>query len=203
MHMTKLKFTTKMMAATLALSFGATSGLAQSAQQSTTAPSTTAQPQAPATPDNNGQANDPRFGDQLPNAPQAQQSQTTQDNAQPANDQTATQQQQSATDQSATDATSLKSGQDEQAAQDSAQQKRSNEEPLGAATAEKGKTRGGVASRPAGVAIAPAKQHRTRSILIKTGAILAGAAALGTVYALHRASPSVPPGATTTAGASH
>jgi hypothetical protein len=68
-------------------------------------------------------------------------------------------------------------------------------QPAGTAAAERARTRGGVASRPAGVAIAPAKQHQVRSILIKTGAILAGAAALGTVYALHTATPSNPPGA--------
>jgi hypothetical protein len=68
-------------------------------------------------------------------------------------------------------------------------------QPAGTAAAERARTRGGVASRPAGVAIAPAKQHQVRSILIKTGAILAGAAALGTVYALHSSTPSNPPGA--------
>ncbi|MEO8726858.1 MAG: hypothetical protein ABI383_12155 [Acidobacteriaceae bacterium] len=66
--------------------------------------------------------------------------------------------------------------------------------PAGAATAEKGVTRGGVASRPAGVAIAPAKQRQMRSFLIKTGAILFGAVAIGTVYALHRSTSSYPPG---------
>jgi len=71
------------------------------------------------------------------------------------------------------------------------------EAPLGAAAAQAGKTSGGAASRPAGTAIAPAKQHQTRSLLIKVGAIAAGAAALGIVYGLSRGTPSVPPGANT------
>jgi len=67
--------------------------------------------------------------------------------------------------------------------------------PVGTAAAQGLKTAGGAASRPAGSAIAPAKQHQTRSLLIKVGAIAAGAAALGIVYGLSRSSPSVPPGA--------
>lgn len=66
-------------------------------------------------------------------------------------------------------------------------------QPLGTAAAESGKVVGGPASRPAGMALAPAKQKRTRSILLKVGAILGGAAALGTVYALSKSSPSAPP----------
>lgn len=68
-------------------------------------------------------------------------------------------------------------------------------EPQGAATAEKVPTAGGAAAKPAGVAIAPAKQHQTRSLLIKLGAVAAGAVAAGTVYALSRGTPSTPPGA--------
>lgn len=71
--------------------------------------------------------------------------------------------------------------------------------PTGAAAAEGIKTAGGAASRPAGTAIAPAKQHQTRSLLLKVGAIAAGAVALGTVYGLSRGSSSVPPGAHTSA----
>lgn len=67
-------------------------------------------------------------------------------------------------------------------------------EPQGAAAAEKVSTAGGAAAKPAGVAIAPAKQHRTRSILIKVGALAAAGVAAGTVYALSRGTPSVPPG---------
>ena len=67
--------------------------------------------------------------------------------------------------------------------------------PLGTATAQQGATRGGVASRPAGEAIAPAKQRQVRSLLIKVGLLAAGAAAVGTVVGLTRGTSSVPPGA--------
>ena len=67
-------------------------------------------------------------------------------------------------------------------------------EPVGAATAESVPTTGGAAAKPAGVAIAPAKQHQTRSWLIKVGAVLAAGAALGTVYALSHGTSSTPPG---------
>jgi hypothetical protein len=73
------------------------------------------------------------------------------------------------------------------------QQKQGTSTPLGTAAAEKGATYGGAASRPAGAAIAPAKQKQSRSLLIKIGAIAAGLAALGTIYALTRTSPSTPP----------
>ncbi len=71
-------------------------------------------------------------------------------------------------------------------------------QPLGTAAAEKATTAGGAASRPAGMAIAPAKQRQVRSFLIRMGLIAAGGVALGTVYALSKGSPSKPPGATTT-----
>jgi len=67
-------------------------------------------------------------------------------------------------------------------------------EPVGAATAESVPTTGGAAAKPAGVAIAPAKQHQTRSLMIKIGAALAAGAALGTVYALSHGTSSTPPG---------
>ena len=68
-------------------------------------------------------------------------------------------------------------------------------EPQGAATAESAPTLGGAASKPAGAAIAPAKQRQMRSFLIKLGAIAGGAAALGIVYGLTRSTSSTPPGA--------
>jgi hypothetical protein len=80
-----------------------------------------------------------------------------------------------------------------QQTQPAPQQRPQNVQPLGTAAAESGKTVGGPASRPAGMAIAPAKQKRTRSLLLKVGAIVGGAAALGTVYALSKASSSTPP----------
>ncbi len=78
------------------------------------------------------------------------------------------------------------------------QQGATNQTPLGAAAAQAGRPSGGAASKPAGIAIAPAKQHQTRSLLIKVGAIAAGGAALGIVYGLSRGTSSVPPGASTT-----
>src|SRR3954454_1645832 len=48
----------------------------------------------------------------------------------------------------------------------------SPERPLGTAAAEIGNASGTAASKPAGVAIAPAKQHQSRSLLIKLGAVL-------------------------------
>ena len=67
--------------------------------------------------------------------------------------------------------------------------------PLGTATAQQGATRGGLASKPAGEAIAPAKQRQVHSLLIKVGLLAAGAAAVGTVVGLTRGTSSVPPGA--------
>lgn len=68
-------------------------------------------------------------------------------------------------------------------------------QPVGVGTAQQAPTAGGAASKPAGAAIAPAKQRQYRSLLIKIGAIAAGGAALGTVYALSRGTKSTPPGA--------
>jgi hypothetical protein len=69
------------------------------------------------------------------------------------------------------------------------------QKPVGTAAAGAPDTSGIAASQPAGVAIAPAKQHRVRTIVIKTGAIIAAGAAIGTVVALTAATPSRPPGA--------
>jgi hypothetical protein len=75
----------------------------------------------------------------------------------------------------------------------------SKQEPLGAAAAERVSTAGGAASRPAGNAIAPAKQHQYRSLLIKLGAVAAAGVAVGTVYGLSRATSSTPPHSTVAA----
>jgi hypothetical protein len=82
----------------------------------------------------------------------------------------------------------------------SANQKRdekniNSQEPQGTAAAQAARTHGGAASKPAGAAIAPAKQRRTRSLLIKLGIIAGAGVAIGTVYGLAKASPSRPPGA--------
>jgi len=74
-----------------------------------------------------------------------------------------------------------------------APQTQNQTEPLGTATAPGVSTVGGGASKPAGVAIAPAKQKQYHSLLIKLGLIAAGGAALGTVYALSRSTSSTPP----------
>jgi hypothetical protein len=66
--------------------------------------------------------------------------------------------------------------------------------PQGAAAAQVQPTTGTAASKPAGAALAPPKQRRVRSFLIKFGAIAGAGVALGTVYALSAASPSKPPG---------
>jgi hypothetical protein len=66
------------------------------------------------------------------------------------------------------------------------------QEPLGAATAEGVPTVGGGASRPAGAAIAPAKQNQRRSLLLKLGAIAAVGIAGGTIYALSKGTSSKP-----------
>ena len=69
------------------------------------------------------------------------------------------------------------------------------QEPVGTAAAEAPKTTGVAASQPAGLAIAPAKQHRARKIIIRTGAIIGAGIAVGTVIALTEATSSKPPGA--------
>jgi hypothetical protein len=69
------------------------------------------------------------------------------------------------------------------------------QEPVGTAAAGSVETTGVAASKPAGAAIAPAKQRRTRSFLIKVSAIVGASVAVGTVVALSSASPSRPPGA--------
>ena len=70
-----------------------------------------------------------------------------------------------------------------------------DQEPVGTAAAAGVETTGVTASKPAGAAIAPAKQRRTRSFLIKVSAIVVASVAVGTVVALSNASPSRPPGA--------
>jgi len=67
-------------------------------------------------------------------------------------------------------------------------------QPLGTAVAQPLQTTGVAASRPAGAAVAPARQHRVRTILIRVGALVGAGAALGTTMALSQASPSRPPG---------
>jgi hypothetical protein len=67
--------------------------------------------------------------------------------------------------------------------------------PEGTAAAGTNPATGVAASQPAGMAIAPAKQHRTRTLVLRTGAILGAGVALGSVVALTQGTPSKPPGA--------
>ena len=69
------------------------------------------------------------------------------------------------------------------------------QKPVGTAAAEAPHTTGVAASQPAGVAIAPAKQHRVRTIVIRVGAIVGAGVAVGTVVALTEGTSSRPPGA--------
>lgn len=78
--------------------------------------------------------------------------------------------------------------------QSNAKQGQPPSEPSGTAVAPQPQVSGGAASKPAGVAIAPPKQRRTRSLLIKFGFIAGAGAALGTVAALSAASPGRVPG---------
>ncbi|MGB7168029.1 MAG: hypothetical protein WBD32_03420 [Acidobacteriaceae bacterium] len=72
------------------------------------------------------------------------------------------------------------------------QQQPAQQQPLGTAAAPYEQPNGITASRPAGAAIAPAKQRRTRMLIIRVGVLIAAAAAVGTVIALSSASPSTP-----------
>jgi hypothetical protein len=71
-------------------------------------------------------------------------------------------------------------------------QQTNTQEPVGTAAAPPINTTGVAASKPAGAAIAPAKQRRARSMLIKVGALLGAGVAVGTVVALSSGSPSRP-----------
>ena len=149
------------------------------AQEPVASPDSTSQPQngsAPLDsqpPDRN--TSDPSSGnaatqpveDQLPNSPGASQGQSPQTGA-------------------------VQAPQDQQAVTQTPSRTR---EPVGTAAAETVPTSGIAASRPAGSALAPAKQRRIRSILIRTGALVGAAAAIGVTMALSQGSPSRPPGA--------
>ena len=66
------------------------------------------------------------------------------------------------------------------------------QQPLGAATSEGVPVVGGAASRPAGEAIAPAKQKQRRSLLIKIGLIAAVGVAAGVVAGLSEGTSAKP-----------
>jgi len=67
-----------------------------------------------------------------------------------------------------------------------------NSHPVGTAAAPEVKPTGVAASRPAGAVIAPAKQRRVRTIVIRVGIIVAAGVAIGTVAALSHGSPARP-----------
>ena len=69
------------------------------------------------------------------------------------------------------------------------------QKPVGTAAAETSTTTGFAVSRPAGAALAPAKQRRSRTILISVAAVVGAAVAVGMVAALSKGTPSKPPGA--------
>ena len=73
-----------------------------------------------------------------------------------------------------------------------AQDQQNGNKPVGTAAAPYEKPVGVAAARPAGAAIAPAKQRRVRSFLIRTSLLIGGAVAVGTVVGLSEASPSKP-----------
>jgi hypothetical protein len=64
--------------------------------------------------------------------------------------------------------------------------------PVGTAAAPYEKPTGVPGSRPAGAAIAPAKQRRVRAIVISLGLVLAGAGAIGAIAGMSKASHSQP-----------
>lgn len=66
------------------------------------------------------------------------------------------------------------------------------QQPVGTAAAPAAKPSGIPGSMPSGAAIAPAKQRRVRAFVISIGIALAGAAAIGTVVGLSKASHSTP-----------
>ncbi len=71
-------------------------------------------------------------------------------------------------------------------------QQTTGQQPIGTAAAPLEKPTGVSGSRPAGAAIAPAKQRRVRAIVISLAVVLAGAGAIGAVAGLSKASHSQP-----------
>jgi len=67
--------------------------------------------------------------------------------------------------------------------------------PVGTAAAEAPNATGIAASQPAGVAVAPAKQRRARTMVLRVGAIIGAGVAVGSVVALTAGTSSKPPGA--------
>ena len=79
-----------------------------------------------------------------------------------------------------------------EAAPASGDQQSNPQKPVGTAAAPVTRPSGVAGSRPAGAAIAPAKQRRVRRLLVRWGIVLGAAAAVGTVAALSYGSQSRP-----------
>ncbi len=104
--------------------------------------------------------------------------------------------QQSVNDSSSSTQSTSSTQEEPQVAQPPAQTAQpSPQRPVGTAAAEPTHANGIAASQPAGVAVAPAKQHRARTIVIRVGALVGAGVAVGTVAALTLATSSRPPGA--------
>ena len=71
-------------------------------------------------------------------------------------------------------------------------QPQDSQKPVGTAAGPYSRPTGVAGSRPAGAAIAPAKQRRVKAIVIRISLIVAGAAAAGAVIGLSKGSPSRP-----------
>lgn len=72
------------------------------------------------------------------------------------------------------------------------QQQNGTSNPVGTAAAPYETPTGVAASRPAGAVVAPAKQKRSRSFLIRVGLVIGACAAVGAVVGLSAASPGRP-----------
>jgi hypothetical protein len=166
----KYQICTRLLATFLTISICGTADLAQALQTATQAPAATTQDTTPSP-----APVPPATPGELPNAPSTDATQST---SKPA---------------ATMPTTVYPNGAPEPAQNQNATPQ--SQQPLGTAAAEKGVTRGGAASRPAGTAIAGVKQRQSRSFLIKLGAVAAAGVALGTVYALTKGTGSVPPGA--------
>lgn len=82
------------------------------------------------------------------------------------------------------------SGSQSQEATASTSQQTRKSQPVGTAAAPNLKSEGVSASRPAGAAIAPAKQRRVRSFAIRIALLVGAGVAIGTVVAASMGSPS-------------
>ncbi len=89
------------------------------------------------------------------------------------------------------DAPSAQSGEPSGASAATGQENNSTK-PLGTAAAPELKPSGVMGSKPAGAAIAPARQRRVHTILISIGVVIGAGIAVGTVAALSHGSPSRP-----------